>query len=288
MAGEERRQQVPGKSFLAGCLRSAGLLGPARALKRLLTGLTMDLRWALVNRGRAAPDGLPYPAPRLCFLVSANYDPRYFLRTGEQGASCIRSLLQRNGAPIEGMSSILDFGCGCGRIARHWSGLHATAVTGSDINPALVRWAGRNLRFGKFDVNGLSARLPYRDCSFDLVYAVSVFTHLSEPLQRWWMDELTRILRPGGLLLVTVKGRDLWNELSAAEEERFRAGMLVVKESETSGSNYCAAFHPDRYVRDVLARGLDVLEHEPLGSRDTQQDFYLLGKPGDGRQQSGA
>jgi SAM-dependent methyltransferase len=259
-------------------LRATNAIVPARSIKRLLVGITKDWHWALENAGHDAPDGLSYPPPSLCFLVSANYDPKYFLRTGMQGAESITRILDRNGYPISRMSRILDFGCGCGRIARHWRKLHETKVYGSDLNPRLVEWARRNLRFADFAANGLHSQLAYSENSFDLVYAVSVFTHLSDTLQRWWIDELVRILRPGGLLLITVKGRDLWHELSTEELDRFQQGELVVKERETSGSNYCAAFHPDTYVRNILATGLEVLEHEPVGSKDTQQDFYLFRK----------
>jgi len=49
--------------------------------------------------------------------------------------------------------------------------------------------------------------LPFPDNSFDLIYAVSVFTHLSEEHQRTWLPELRRVLRPGGrLLLVDIGG----------------------------------------------------------------------------------
>ena len=59
---------------------------------------------------------------------------------------------------------------------------------------------------------------------------------------------------------------------------RFDQGQMVVMEPESSGSNYCGAYHPSDYVRDSLAGGLQVLEHEPCGSLDTRQDFYLMSK----------
>jgi SAM-dependent methyltransferase len=234
-----------------------------------------------VGSGKQRAPGARRPAispPRLCFLVSANYSPFYFVKTGAQGARSIAQILERNGIGLARLGNILDFGCGCGRTTRHWVCLDGPAIFGTDINPQLIRWARKHLDFGTFDTNGLFSRLRYPDSQFDLVYAISVFTHLSEPLQRWWMGELARVVRPGGHLLLSVKGRDLWNELTPSEAEAFSRGELVVKEGETSGSNYCAAFHPDMYIRKTLAAGFEVLEHEPMGSRDTQQDFYLMRK----------
>ena len=76
------------------------------------------------------------------------------------------------------MGSILDFGCGCGRVVRWWRDLPAE-IHGSDFNPTLVRWCRENLPFGVFEVNRPEPPLPYPDDSFDLVYALSVLTHLA-------------------------------------------------------------------------------------------------------------
>ena len=67
--------------------------------------------------------------------------------------------------------------------------------------------------------------LPYEDDRFDLVYSVSIFTHLDEQLQRPWIEELTRVVRPGGLVLVTVTGPEPVTELLRADDlERFEGG----------------------------------------------------------------
>lgn len=261
-------------------LRSLGLLNPVRWCKRIIVGSLKDLAWFINGRQRSmSPDA---PPPSLCFAVSANYDVSYFLRTGAQGAESIRSILARNHRPIESFGSILDFGCGCGRVARHWKGLEGSPLlTGTDINPSLVKWAHRNLKFGRFLTNSLSSALPFKDREFDLIYAVSVFTHLSENLQKHWITELTRILQPGGVLLITVKGANWKVELDHDQREQFDNDRMVVLEPETSGSNYCGSYHPREYVVNILAKGngLSVVEHEPCGSLDTRQDFYLMIKP---------
>ena len=66
--------------------------------------------------------------------------------------------------------------------------------------------------------------------------------------------------------------------MTAAEQELFDTGQLVVRHSTMAGSNMCAVFHPLNYVHDVFARGLQVVEYSParLG-----QDVALLRKPQD-------
>jgi hypothetical protein len=112
-----------------------------------------------------------------------------------------------------------------------------------------------------------------------VVYAISVFTHLDEELQHWWMTELGRLLSPGGCLLITVKGSERREEMDLEQQRRFDEGKLVVVEPQSTGSNYCCVYHPDQYVRNRLAGDLYVLDHQPSGAKDTRQDFYLLQKP---------
>ncbi|MEN8208604.1 MAG: class I SAM-dependent methyltransferase, partial [Candidatus Fermentibacteria bacterium] len=108
------------------------------------------------------------------------------------------------------------------------------------------------------------------------VYAVAVFGHFQEDLQKHWMSELRRVLKPGGFLLITVKGKDRTGELTGEDAAKFMSGKLVVIEPESSGANYCLVYHPDSYFRNNLADGMEVLYYEPSGSPDTVQDVYVL------------
>jgi SAM-dependent methyltransferase len=118
--------------------------------------------------------------------------------------------------------------------------------------------------------------LPYADASFDLVYALSVFTHLPEALQRPWMEELRRVLVPGGHLVVSLHGARYVDQLDASQRERFEAGELVVR-GDGPGSNVLGAYHPEAYLRQTLARGFEVLTIVPEGARgNLPQDLVLL------------
>lgn len=235
------------------------------------------------------PDGLPLPPIDLVRITSgcikqALTSPetlyRSFYETGVAGARYIREALARNGAPLEGLGSILDLGCGCGRIMRHWSDLAGPALHGCDYNPYLVEWCSEHLPFADFAVNPLEPDLPFEDEQFGLVYAISVFTHLDAPLQAPWIAEVTRVVKPGGWILLTVNGAErAAKQLKPESQERFRAGELVVRRARSSGTNACAAFHPESYVRAVLGRGLETVEHVPGGAEDVRQDLVLLRKP---------
>ena len=154
-----------------------------------------------VNRDldtEAEASGLPVPPDELIELVADDKEVLWFLRGGKKAAESIVSSLARVGLNLEDFESVLDFGCGCGRVVRYWKDLDGPAIYGSDFNSKLIEWCQENLRFAKFTVNGLEPPLEYPDDFFDFIYALSVFTHLTEELQDAWVVELARVLRPGG------------------------------------------------------------------------------------------
>jgi SAM-dependent methyltransferase len=274
------------RAVLREALRRTGLLPIARAGRawaRRLRYLPHNLRYWRSAAAGAAGDGtgstpLQVPPLALIDLVSGQPDIPWFLEGGKRAAAAIRAALARQGVAIEELAALLDFGCGCGRVLRHWQGLApGTEIHGSDLSPRSIEWGQRHLGFARLQTNGLAPPLPYPDQSFDLVYALSVFTHLPEDLQQPWIDELRRVLKPGGLLLLSTHGERYAAELDPRERARFRAGELVVRASEDAGRNACGAYHPPAYVRDVLVAGMEVLEHVPEGAAgNPHQDQWLL------------
>jgi len=205
--------------------------------------------------------------------VAGTADADWFLRGGRAAYDAIAAHV-----PLDTIRSVLDFGCGCGRVTRWWSDFPGT-VAGSDLDPRAIAWCRANLPFARFETNGLAPPLAFPDGELDLVYALSVFTHLTGDLQLAWRDELRRVLRPGGLLLLTTHGRSYVPRLAPDERERFARGGLVVRWGDLSGTNLCSAYHPEAYLRGTFAAGFAFLELEPEGARgNPTQDLVLLRK----------
>ena len=246
-------------------LQRLGLIGPAfRSYERLV---------ALRPQHVTPTDGVALPPRRLMVRVAGTADADWFLRSGRAAYDAIAAHV-----PLEDTASILDFGCGCGRVTRYFHA-HGGEIAGSDVSRDAIDWCRANLRFARFEQTGLAPPLAFADASFDLVYALSVFTHLTEDLQLAWRDELRRVLRPGGRLLITTHGRSYVPRLDDAERERFERGELVVRWGEVVGSNLCSAYHPERYLRDTFADGFAFLEVEAEGARgNPTQDIVLLQK----------
>ena len=108
----------------------------------------------------------------------------------------------------------LDFGCASGRLTRH---LHhsgkARKVMGCDINRKHVDWASHYLPRDIITFQNTSVpHLPLSDASVDLITSFSVFTHI-EAFEDTWFMELDRILRPEGIVWITIHGDRTWREV---------------------------------------------------------------------------
>jgi SAM-dependent methyltransferase len=261
-------------SLLKTALDRVGLLAPTFTLyERLL--MLRGLRGRLAARDPVELDGLPVPPARLRVLVSGHPDLNWFIHSGQVAADAIREALGTAGVSMADLETMLDFGCGCGRVARHWRDFPGT-LYGTDSHPDLVRWCRDHLPFGRFSENGSEPPLPWADGALDFVYAVSVFTHLTEDAQQAWMAELARVVRSGGYLLVTAHGEAYLPDLLPAERLLFESGRVVVRNAKASGRNLCAAYHPPRAVQE-LARGLHEVVFLP--ARIIKQDLHLFLKP---------
>jgi SAM-dependent methyltransferase len=258
---------------------SAALVDRASALRPLARLRERVIAWRAPEPAGPARDGLPLPPARLRVLVDGEGDPERFLRAADEIAATIGRTLAAAGAPLDDLEAVLDFGCGCGRVARRWATLSGPELHGCDYNRALVAWCRDNLTHMEFRENELEPPSPYADGTFDLVYAISILTHLTEPLARAWMADWVRILRPGGLLLFSTHGDAFRGSLGAAARRQYDAGRTVVTAPRMEGANACVAHHPYRYVAgDLLGSfGLEVVsftaDPAPPGFR---QDLYLV------------
>ncbi len=105
---------------------------------------------------------------------------------------------------------VLDAGCGVGYGSELLSAAGAAQVTGVDISATAVEQSRKrgteNVSFHVADI----AELPFADGSFDVVVCFETIEHV--PDQDLVLDELRRVLAPGGLLAISSPNRDVYQE----------------------------------------------------------------------------
>ncbi|MCU0541861.1 MAG: methyltransferase domain-containing protein [Oscillatoriaceae cyanobacterium Prado104] len=141
---------------------------------------------------------------------------RQFVGTSGQAAlneafnfySQIKQYAGKLGLKLGRDSRILDFGCGWGRIIRFFlKDVAAENLYGIDVDSEMTDICIKTVRHGNYSAIKPLPPLEFSEGSFDIVYAYSVFSHLAEPVQIKWVEEFSRILKPGGIFLATTQAR---------------------------------------------------------------------------------
>jgi SAM-dependent methyltransferase len=188
-------------------LTSAELASPAVALQFAdrATGQPFEPHHAyFVPTPASADRGLPLPDSPRMLRTTGNDNVTNFRVTGITTAVKLHDVVDSLRREFAGLARVLDWGCGCGRIARFcvdWPGF-----SGVDIDADNAQWCKEHLAFGEFLPIGLYPPTPFPDRRFDLIFGISVMTHLAEEVQQQWLAELHRISAPYAIVLLTTLG----------------------------------------------------------------------------------
>ena len=172
-----------------------------------------DEAWLqLLNRSidEAVIDGIPFPRfpspqQQANFVGSAYQDA---LKEAFNFYSLFRGYAAALGAPIARDTTLLDFGCGWGRFLRFfWKDVAPANLHGCDVSTAILEVCRQTAVPGELARIFPGGSLPYPDAHFGAVMAYSVFTHLPEQEHRVWMNEFKRVVRPGGVVALTLEPR---------------------------------------------------------------------------------
>jgi len=258
------------KSRISNILRKAGLLQVSDRMRYYMHKLKMKgkNRNFLKNHPGIVlpPDYLMYES----FLL----DYQRYYDNGRKTAEWLTGLVKKHRGLEK--TSILDWGCGPARVLRHMPEIvpEAGSYSGTDYNSKTISWCRKSLHGISFSVNQLMPPTAYRDESFDLIYGISIFTHLSEEAHLKWLAELIRILKKDGILFLTLHGKGFFDKLTEQEKQVFKSGNLVVRGQVKEGHRTYAAFQPPEFVRE-WTKSLDLLDHIP---GESEQDVWILKK----------
>ena len=286
----------------------------ARLPRDYALGCRMPLaQWIQLNRIDVFDDPSmlqhvsPFPPRDLMQNVSGLVSDRDF---ASHGADFFIALSEASPKQLSEYRSILDFGCGCGRLARYFKG-HPFQVSGCDIDHRHVDWIAQSLDFMSARLSSVRPPIPYADDEFEAVISISIFTHLNEHSQDEFLAELARVTAPGGHVFLTVHGEralerartepairsmiDVPDKPFAAAQADFAAGRhaFILQHGHLttidpkgvarggkeklvdSGFEYGITFIPEGYVHGHWARWFDIVDHRK-GALQDFQDLIVL------------
>ncbi len=186
-------------------------------------------------------------------------------------------------------AAVLDFGCGIGRVALDLHSRTGLPTHGCDVNAEAVAYLSEQLSSVDFKVTSVNPPLPYENDSFDAVFSISIWTHLSPEDGDTWLQEMRRVLKPGGYAFISISGPDVvtlrrergvpgWQDVAQADLER--AGALFIEYRASShgvDGRYGLTAHDHNYIRTHWSKHFDVVD---VGHRniDGIQDLVVLRK----------
>lgn len=227
------------------------------------------------------------PPPPLRYRVSGMMRSVPFLASGQAAVADLERVLGVVGLDFDQVRDVLDFGCGCGRVllwlAQRYPQLR---LAGCDTDQAAIRWCASHLAaVADFQVNPALPPTSYPSGHFDLIYALSVLTHLDADYQARWLTEWHRLLRPGAYLLTTVHGEAFADRLPADLRQRLHEqGFLFTRDYGMQGifpDFYQVSYHTTAYVQQTFSGQFEILAHLPA-AMTSGQDMVIMRKPTNG------
>jgi SAM-dependent methyltransferase len=254
----------------------------------------LPLGWA-VRRARELADPIavrrsggphadqPVPPRRLRARTGAPGVSEFVVGGAAAAGELLDGGLGAAGLSAHEVRSVLDLGCGSGRVLpfvteRLPSGARCV---GCDVDAAAIAWDRRHWPALEWERTGFDPPLPFAAGSFELVYSISVFSHLDERLSDAWAFEVERVLAPGGVALLSVHGASAFEqfrtgEVSTAWSRRgvfdraplgssefafvpYRRSIWNEGELPGVGGEYGLAFHGDAYLRSRWSGMFDVV-----------------------------
>jgi SAM-dependent methyltransferase len=187
----------------------------------------------------------------------------------------------------------LDFGCSSGRVVRALHAVYPQAEWhGVDPNEGAISWAREHLPGIQFGVSPQEPPLAFEDGYFDYVVAISIWSHYGEGAAVRWLDEMHRVIAPGGRLVFSTHGphsvayyaqtgERTPAQLTQIRDALYRRGFWYMPEFGDQGdwgvkhSEWGTAFFtPEWLARTALPQW--TIEHFAVGQNAFNQDMYVL------------
>jgi SAM-dependent methyltransferase len=242
----------------------------------------------LVNEDWSKFYSLPPPGN---MMENHQHRERVFVNQGTSMAQAVMDCIAkyRPACDMRGLR-ILDFGCGAGRVTLPLFYTVKKPDNAVDVDPAVIEYVNKVEPGVHAEVSSFQPPLRFLDDTFDVVYAISVWTHLALEAAEEWLTEIKRILRPGGLALLTTSNYAVlaqrrqhpklssmgWKDIS--DDNLRDQGFIFLPTPSTPGTGeYGMASHDPGWIRREWSKHMPVIGIEP-GAILGVQDINILMK----------
>ena len=159
---------------------------------------------------------------------------------------------------IQPEDAVLDCGCGLGWFLKVIGELYPSRLFGLDVDVVRLARAASHLGGRAGLTVGSLDRLPFASQRFDKVVLSEVLEHVHD--DRGGLTEVRRVLKPGGVVAITVPNRDypfLWDPVNRSRE---RMGLQPIRRGLLGGiwTDHVRLYRPDELVGLVRDAGFRV------------------------------
>ncbi|MEL6478370.1 MAG: class I SAM-dependent methyltransferase [Pseudomonadota bacterium] len=190
-----------------------------------------------------------------------------------------------------GNLDILDFGCGVGRVAMPFYYKYKKPTVCVDLVKVYIDYLQRVIPGAQPQMSTFQPPLPFADGSFDVIYSISVWTHLEPGSGAAWLDEVARLLRPGGVALISTSSyvqlerhrkhkerSKLWGDVT--DDDLKSEGIIFRGEQmDGMGGVYGCTVHEPAWVKEHWSKVMPVQETRVRaigGAEGGAQDLNIM------------
>ena len=232
--------------------------------------------------------GVKVPPAWLIQAFTGALDTDDHIESGKRSADFYVDLYNRYCGDFNDVERVLDFGCGCGRVLSYMPSGGNARYFGVDLRDDALEWLRETMPEGTFVVGTAMPPVDIGVEDFDLIYSVSVLTHLTQEQEGAWLDEWHRLLKDGGYLIATFRAED-WVEQFAYENQkgairrewRDNDGFCYQKHRYWEGifpEYYSGTYQTVEYVRSEWGRRFEILDILPAADTPNEQNTAIMRK----------
>lgn len=218
--------------------------------------------------------------------LSDKSDINYTVINGLSDIITINKVWQKYKSDTVEKQTVLDFGSGSGRLLRFADEFGDNIeLFGTDVNPKAINWLQSSMKNTTLDVIDNDKKQIKFQVKFDLIYAWSIFTHFNETEHKIWLDNFLKILKPGGLALLTFNSESNFETFINSKERLQKIGidkdglMEIKKQFHEAGFTFFKRYNFDEskiYGIDAKSFGQTYISKKYIND-NWNKSFEVLG-----------